>query len=384
MEVIGSNEMESIMRHTRSAFLILATCFTLISPTMASIDIVFDYCYDANNFFDLGSADGLAARARMQEAGSYFESIFADDLAAIIPSGPNHWTPSFYDPSTGVWQDGTYDMTVPADTIIIYIGGRDMSALGSSARGGYSVSGTLTWKETVKSRGENPITDFGPWGGSISFDTALNSSYSWNFSTDAPGFYEYDFLSVAIHEIAHVLGFGSADSWDNLVNTSNNTFLGTESVAEYGEPVPLDSINAHWAVGTMSELNGIAQEAAMDPNIANGQRKFFTNLDNAALDDLGWDVVYPPTLLVGDANRDGVVSAGDYGSVQANFGHTGLPGILGDANLDGVVSAGDYASVQANFGHTSSIGIIPEPATFLVMTLGSAAVLRKRRLYAKI
>lgn len=56
--------------------------------------------------------------------------------------------------------------------------------------------------------------------------------------------------------------------------------------------------------------------------------------------------------LLGDANGDGVVSAGDYASVQANYGNTGDPGIPGDANWDGVVSAGDYASIQANFGHT--------------------------------
>ena len=63
-----------------------------------------------------------------------------------------------------------------------------------------------------------------------------------------------------------------------------------------------------------------------------------------------------PTLyasLIGDANYDGVVSAGDYAAVQANFGNTGLAGsvVMGDANRDGVVSAGDFGSIQANFGN---------------------------------
>ena len=66
------------------------------------------------------------------------------------------------------------------------------------------------------------------------------------------------------------------------------------------------------------------------------------------------DLVSTSVTVVGDANGDGVVSAGDYASVQANFGNTGEPFISGDANGDGVVSAGDYASVQANFGNTSS------------------------------
>ncbi len=62
-------------------------------------------------------------------------------------------------------------------------------------------------------------------------------------------------------------------------------------------------------------------------------------------------------MIVGDANYDGVVSAGDYACIQANFGSTGVPGsvIIGDANRDGVVSAGDYASVQANFGSTGGM-----------------------------
>ncbi len=86
-----------------------------------------------------------------------------------------------------------------------------------------------------------------------------------------------------------------------------------------------------------------------------------------------------PELLEGDANRDGVVSAGDYASVQSNFGATGEPGILGDANLDGVVSAGDYASVQANFGNVLATTTVPEPATMSIIGLGVVAVLRRRK-----
>ena len=84
-------------------------------------------------------------------------------------------------------------------------------------------------------------------------------------------------------------------------------------------------------------------------------------------------------LLLGDANHDGVVSAGDYAAVQANFGNTGSPGLLGDANGDGVVSAGDYASVQANFGNTAPTQVTPEPATMCVLGLGALGILPWRR-----
>ena len=84
-------------------------------------------------------------------------------------------------------------------------------------------------------------------------------------------------------------------------------------------------------------------------------------------------------LLQGDANHDGVVSAGDYASVQANFGNVGI-GIEGDANGDGVVSAGDYASVQANFGNVApTVQATPEPATMSLLVLGGLAMLKRRK-----
>ncbi len=115
--------------------------------------------------------------------------------------------------------------------------------------------------------------------------------------------------------------------------------------------------------------------------------------------DLNWgddiplliDNVYfgPPTSGVepgaGDANRDGVVSAGDYGSVQINFGDTGAPNdmlLLGDANNDGVVSAGDYGSVQVNFGSSypySETAATPEPTTMTLIALGGLSLIRRRR-----
>ncbi|HDY64741.1 MAG TPA: PEP-CTERM sorting domain-containing protein [Phycisphaerae bacterium] len=93
----------------------------------------------------------------------------------------------------------------------------------------------------------------------------------------------------------------------------------------------------------------------------------------------------PPELLLGDANRDGLVSADDYGSVQLNFGDTGVAGIPGDANLDGVVSADDYGSVQWNFGNTQGVGgvPVPEPGTLALLSVGSLLLIRRKRLYSQ-
>ena len=60
--------------------------------------------------------------------------------------------------------------------------------------------------------------------------------------------------------------------------------------------VPLNGSLDHWAEGTMSVALGIAQEAAMDPTLVNGTRKYFTDLDYAAMADIGWEVNVPPPV----------------------------------------------------------------------------------------
>jgi hypothetical protein len=57
------------------------------------------------------------------------------------------------------------------------------------------------------------------------------------------------------------------------------------------------------------------------------------------------------------------------------------PFLMGDANGDGVVSAGDYAAVQANFGAVAPTqgAATPEPATMSLLVIGGIALLRRKR-----
>ena len=101
---------------------------------------------------------------------------------------------------------------------------------------------------------------------------------------------QFDFLTVATHELGHVLGIGTAASWFTYVDASNNTFLGPHADASYGGPVPLDAsagddaADGHWADGTLSH----GQVTTMNPTIVPGIRRLFTSLDWAGLDDIGW------------------------------------------------------------------------------------------------
>lgn len=275
------HSMKKQLRHTR-----LLSIEPLEPRAMLSITATIDYTYDTNNFFDTSAKKDL-----LQLAADSIVAHLQDDLSAITPSGGNTWSQSFFHPGTGSTQVIS-NPSIAADEIVIYAGGRNLGGtLGQGGPGGYSVSGSGNWIDTVQTRGESGAssstpTDFGLWGGSVSF----NSTNTWHFGATTVGLSggEYDFYSVALHELTHVFGFGTADSFDRHVNSSADTFSGAESVGQYDltGDVPLSGSNGHWASGTMDG----SQEAAMDPSISAGTRKELTLLDLAGLADVGWEI----------------------------------------------------------------------------------------------
>lgn len=254
------------------------------SPAPGPLSIRFDYSLDSSGFF--GSQD---RRNSLQFAGNSIISKFSDQLTAIQPAGTDQWSANFLNPSTGA-QDTRSNLVIPANEILIFVGARALVAneLGHGEKGGFSASSSSqTFLNTVAARGQagalaNTQTDFGPWGGTISF----SSTATWHFglTTDGLDPNEFDFVSVASHEILHSLGFGLANSWNSKVVGG---FTGVNSVAIAGKsPVPLNDVS-HWAIGTTS--NG--QIAAMTPETTNGQRKLPTRLDFAGMQDIGWQLI---------------------------------------------------------------------------------------------
>jgi hypothetical protein len=354
-------------------------CLCASSPARA-LTIQFRCDYDTAGFFNPAVNPYAAqARATLENAGRNYE-MFTDSLPAIAPGGDNTWSANFTNPATG---SGALlsGLVVPADTMIVFVGGRDMGSLflGSAGPGGFSAGGSDEWLALVESRGQagallTPPRDFGPWGGSISFNIAAD----WNYDpASGPGNGDqHDFFSVCLHELAHVLGFGSCESWDNLVDSSNDNFIGSASEAVYGGPVPLSG-DAHWEYGTQGLSGGQAQEAAMSPALTAGTRKRLTTLDLAGLVDVGWQM---PTK--GDANLDGVVNGADYMILKRNIG--GLATATwtdGDFDFDGAVTGRDLGTLGANFGAVFPTGPaqLPEPLTAALLAAGGLAVLRRNR-----
>lgn len=258
----------------------------LASPSaFANIDIQFDFTYDSSGFFNSANIQTLNA------AASVFENRFADNLFAINSNGVNNFQGLIFDPSNTTQTLTLSNLSVAENVIKIYVGSANLGGLtiGEGGPGGYSCSGIGSFCANAVDRGQtnttgNSATDFATWGGMISF----NSTSSWYFGLDESGLTnsQLDFYTVAVHEIAHVLGFGLAPSFEAQVNGSNFTSSETGTVG-------LSSDLAHWAEGTTSTVAGSLQETVMDPDITPGTRKYFTDLDYAGMAAIGWSLVTP-------------------------------------------------------------------------------------------
>jgi hypothetical protein len=307
--------------------------------------------------------DQPEALTALQFAVKAFEP-FADSLSTI-PASPA-WTASFSDPDTG---NGTTlsNLNIPANTLVLYAGGYDMpgNQVGEAGPGLGTVS---------LSRGQGTVIgasafDFATWGGSIAFDTLNNGSpRNWHFGIDtqpAPG--QVDFLTIAFHELAHVFGFGTAPSFDNLI--TNHRFDGVSAISLTGAGVSLTIDDNHWASGTSNPVILGEQATAMTASLFLGRRQVFTPLDYAALKDLGWQVPNKLLGLHGDMDGDGDVDGRDFLAWQQG---------VGDADGNLMTNYYDLWLWRHNNGRRLAAGLlsasvqVPEPNG---LALGFVAIL---------
>ncbi len=279
----------------------------------------FDFRFDDDAATDLGPGffDTPAKVQALQDAGKAVSGLLGDSLAAIAPdpAGGDSWAAQYVNPSSGGTTQRA-NLAVPADVLVVYVGGR----AGPASEGGVAfaapgsavlVTGSDAFRDLVNARGQlgglptaSRPTDFGPWGGSVSFD----SHTDWYFGTDpagaAPG--QVDFRTTAMHELGHVLGYGTSNSWftslTQYATDANWYFTGAASVKAYGgNAVPAEAADlggAHWARGVRSPQDGNAP-ALMNGDPADQFPRAFTVLDRAGLRDIGWEVALPDSKPTG-------------------------------------------------------------------------------------
>jgi len=222
----------------RLARLALVVSLVLVAlagrPAAAQPRFVFDYSLDSNNFF---GAAGSVQRQTLDAAAARLTSRLGDTLTAISPGGANTYSAGFTNPGTGA---GTVVSNLPVaqNAIVVYAGGRSQTGtqIAYGEYGSYSYpGGTTAGFPLALVRGQAgalsaPATAFGRWSGAVTFDTRPDTA--WHFGLDAPVAGKYDFLSVAEHELAHVLGFGAAPSWTRYA--AGGVFTGPNATAANG------------------------------------------------------------------------------------------------------------------------------------------------------
>lgn len=276
----------------------------LLAPVASALEIRIDYTYDTKNFFNTAEK-----RNAIEAVARFYGDMITDKLLRIDASefGGASWTAYFPHPETGANQF-LPNLVVPEDTIIVFVGARDLpgTTVGQGGNGGYSQAGAYSsdWFDRLDGRGSvaaavKPVTlrtDFALWGGAITFDTPR----TWNFSLtgNQAG---TEFVGVALHEMGHVLGIGTSDSWVNKL--SGGTFTGSAAIRSHGSAPAADSSHFQGSLtsplfGSFGVTHGNVRPVLMLPGSIDTNSNFdvATDLDLAALVDIGWQL-QPPTRL---------------------------------------------------------------------------------------
>ena len=324
---------------------VFAALLTL-STSVMGLNIQLDFFHDeaADKFFSSNSTAKSAVELAAKDVGD----MFSNSMAGITQdtfTGTNgstsasfDWSWNYINPVTGA-QETINNPSIADDTIVIYVGTRKLggTTLGQGGAGGAGVllSGRGNANEWIgavdaaeaesnafMSRGSGPNMgtisgaanysgyvgrydlDYGLSVGNLWFDSDTDNDGSRDSNSELSDFWHYDvstpvaagktdLYSVALHEILHVMGIGTSQTWENQV--SGNQWLGSEASGAAGTSNLIDNDGHHILSGLTSARlsDGIMQEAVISPSITPGVRKELTELDQAFLHDLGFSSSVP-------------------------------------------------------------------------------------------
>ncbi len=228
-------------------------------------------------------------------------------------------------------------------------------------------------------------TDIYPWTDNVSQTIKFNvdlftgsNNLWWDptplTSSDMP-FDHWDALSVARHEIGHMMGFTTG-----LYFNDYGPPWRTDRWAMQISGTTFDSGGLNIQMASTNNLGhvldaGPTEDDLMTPSIVNGTRNKISMIDLQML-----ELAHGYSLLQrvdGDANDSGQVDIVDLAMLAGFYGiGNGARWDQGDFNFDGAVDIVDLAMLAGNYGNGAAA---PEPTTLLLLALTGPLVLTRRK-----
>jgi hypothetical protein len=245
---------------------------TALPPVRFKIQL--DYRYDRAGFF----ADPTRKQA-LEGACRIWGRLISDSFANV----PKDTFIKVRDPEKPTEPAVALNIEYEIDDLVVFVGSADLPSgvTGTSApTAGLSGITDTQLASSLDQRFNGAV--FQPWTAWITFDTTTSFHFdpSPELGAAVPAG-KIDFVSVALHELGHVLGFGTAEAFKSKI--VSKTFTGAKAQALFGGPLPLTTDLAHVpnasATGTRRML--------MDQSDSAGVRYLPSPLDLAALEDLG-------------------------------------------------------------------------------------------------
>ena len=289
------------------------------SNAAGNINVKYDYSRDFSNFFTRNAE----AKPALDFATKLFTNLFADELAATGRHAEGDVRANILDPATGDSVRIAENLNIRANEVIIYAATRNFDNEPGLGTGVAAIAGpgSLSFRVTdpatffqcgnlsqnacnaaaqakldgiqdeLNARGQDGALgdnadDYAVSVGSIAFDEPRD----WYFGTDPSGIErgQTDFISIAIHELAHVFGFGLADSWKAQMqggrftgSVANQAYVGSGNVPVSGE---------HWHPSVLDN-----NDSNLTPTVVSTTRSL-SPLDLGGLIDIGWEQI-PSTRI---------------------------------------------------------------------------------------
>jgi len=315
----------------------------------------------------------------------------------------------FYDPVLGQARRDTVDLALEyIDSILNEDGRCDIvfrTSLNDGTGGPLATAGTLFATTPGFTNGdafEHITTGVDPTPSTPDIFVTVDFGYEWNTGTSPPSPFEFDLLSVLIHELTHGLGFLSLSTstgtseiasgvfsfWDRRLETGNGrdlwddgtatfqgiptdltgndngvVFVGTYATANYGSYPPVYAPPTFSSGSSLSHWDpSVPGRAVMEPSTPSGVtfREYLT-VEIGALRDIGYTDAAEPSELPEVDFSSSLYSANEQdGTVTITVRLSAAPGAGNTAQVDYATSNG---SAKQGTDYTATSGTLTFGAT---------------------